>query len=314
MKKKYYDSDIEIVSKIVENIFHISIEAPLKQQRAYEYLDRYLYAIESGYKSYRSAIHRKDITRDTIWVCWLQGIAAAPNLIKRCVESIYQNIKDCKVIILSEENYRKYIRLPKEIEEKKQAGIISKTFFSDILRLFLLAEYGGTWVDATVYCTGRVPNFMLKGEFFCFQSSIHFKSLIKGSSWWLSANPNNDLICKARNMVYEYCKHEDSLINYFLLHLIFSKLIDVDSRCRSIWYTMPYVENSNSHALMGRMRQPYNDELFKIICDNSVVHKLSYKIGTGGRGTFYSELISKKRNDYEKGKKDYCCKNLGRLR
>lgn len=294
MHKNYQDTDIEILSKIIQKIFHVSIEVSLKEQRAYEYIDKYMYILKPDYKAFRNTLHRKDVTRNTIWICWLQGIDAAPKLVKRCIESIRENVGEHKIIILTEQNYKDYIKLPREIEEKKISGVISNTFFSDILRLSLLAEYGGTWIDATIYCTGKIPSYMLDNELFCFQSSIHFKSLIKGSVWWISANQNNDLICKARDVLYEYWKHESTVINYYILHLIISKLVDNDSRCRSIWYTMPYVDNSNSHILMGKMRQPYDDKKFQIICENSVIHKLSYKLGTGGRGSFYSKLISKR--------------------
>ena len=33
------------------------------------------------------------------------------------------------------------------------SGQITKTHLSDLLRLELLIRYGGTWIDATVFCT-----------------------------------------------------------------------------------------------------------------------------------------------------------------
>ncbi len=296
MDKKYYDSDIEIISRFIERVFHVSIETALKERRTYDYLDKYMYAAKSDFVPFKNTIHRKEITRGTVWVCWLQGIETAPKLVKRCVETIQDKANGRRVILLSERNYKQYVRLPKEIEEKKKNGVISNTFFSDILRLALLAEYGGTWIDATIFCTGEIPSYMLDSEFFCFRSSIHYykDSLIRGSNWWISANPKNDLICKTRNILYEYWKHEDKVINYFIFHLIVSKLTEEDMRCRSIWYSMPYMENSNSHILMGKMSHIYDEDMFQIICKNSPIHKLSYKLGIGGRGTYYSKLISKR--------------------
>lgn len=294
MRRLYYDSDIEIVSGLVKKFFHVSIETSLKEQRVYEYLSKYMYAARPDYKPFKNTVHQKKIDRNTVWVCWLQGIDSAPKLVKRCVETIQENAGQRKIIFLSEHNYKQYIRLPREIEEKKKSGVISNTFFSDILRLALLAEYGGTWIDATIFCTNEIPPYMLDSAFFCFRSSIHSTSLIKGSSWWISADPQNDLICKIRNILYEYWKHEDRAINYYIFHIIVSKLVEEDMRCRSIWYSMPYMDNSNSHILMGKMAHLYDENIFRIICRNSPIHKLSYKFGTGGRGTFYSKLISRK--------------------
>ena len=39
------------------------------------------------------------------------------------------------------------------MEEKKKKGIISRTHYSDLLRLEILGNYGGIWLDSTFFCT-----------------------------------------------------------------------------------------------------------------------------------------------------------------
>ena len=39
------------------------------------------------------------------------------------------------------------------IEEKRKRNIISRTMFSDLLRMNLLATYCGIWIDSTFFCT-----------------------------------------------------------------------------------------------------------------------------------------------------------------
>ncbi len=96
--------------------------------------------------------------RDCIWICWWQGLDKAPELVKKCVESIQKNAGDHEVIIITEDNYKEYVNIPKWVEDKKNAGIISRTHYSDILRLSLLAEHGGMWLDATFFCVKPTIN------------------------------------------------------------------------------------------------------------------------------------------------------------
>ena len=63
---------------------------------------------------------------------------------------------DYRVIILTDDNYKQYVDIPEWVEEKKKKGVISRTHYSDILRLSLLARHGGMWIDSTFYCTDNV--------------------------------------------------------------------------------------------------------------------------------------------------------------
>ena len=40
----------------------------------------------------------KVINNDIVWFCWLQGIENAPELVRRCLESLQRNIPDKKII------------------------------------------------------------------------------------------------------------------------------------------------------------------------------------------------------------------------
>ena len=62
-----------------------------------------------------------------------------------------KNAGDHRVIILTEDNYKQYVNIPEWLEEKKNKGVISRTHFSDVLRLTLLSHYGGLWLDSTFF-------------------------------------------------------------------------------------------------------------------------------------------------------------------
>lgn len=95
-----------------------------------------------------------------IWVCWWQGLDNAPLIVQRCVESIRRNAGNREVIVITDENYEQYVHIPDWVKAKQEAGIITRTNLSDLLRLSLLAEHGGLWLDSTFYCSGPLEKMV----------------------------------------------------------------------------------------------------------------------------------------------------------
>lgn len=71
----------------------------------------------------------------------------APEPIRKYVESIQKNIGNHKVTIITEDNYKDYVKFPNWIEKE----IIYHIHYFDLLRLELLANYGGIWLDSTFF-------------------------------------------------------------------------------------------------------------------------------------------------------------------
>ena len=136
----------------------------IKQKLEKEYSDK-ISEIEKKYKE--ETCHQE---RRKVWICWFQGMDSAPEIVKRCYASVRENITDREVVLLTEENYREYAPFPQEIQNKIDCGIIKGAHMSDLLRLELLQKYGGTWIDATVFCSSRsIPVYMLDSDLFLFQ-------------------------------------------------------------------------------------------------------------------------------------------------
>ncbi len=90
-----------------------------------------------------------------IWVFWWQGESGMPELVKCCYQQLRTNNNN--VILITQDNINEYVHIPDYIFEKVRAGKISFTHLSDILRVSLLAEYGGLWVDSTCWVAGSIP-------------------------------------------------------------------------------------------------------------------------------------------------------------
>ena len=85
-----------------------------------------------------------------IWVCWWDGEEYMPPLVKACYNSIKKYAGVHPVKLITKHNFNDYVSIPEFIIEKLNSGIITLTHFSNILRVNLLYNHGGTWMDATI--------------------------------------------------------------------------------------------------------------------------------------------------------------------
>jgi mannosyltransferase OCH1-like enzyme len=85
-----------------------------------------------------------------IWACWFQGRDAAPELVRRCLLSWEERNSGWELRCVDSSTVSKYVDFSTYIDLNQQA--ITAPSLSDILRVLLLHEYGGVWVDATTFC------------------------------------------------------------------------------------------------------------------------------------------------------------------
>lgn len=261
----------------------------------YDYLLKYRYVLERP-------LQPADVPNpfpNKVWVCWLQGMEQAPEVVKKCVESIYRHAggKD-RVIVLNEQNLTDYIQMPADLQEKWKKGIISNTHFSDLLRLALLVEYGGVWIDSTSYLTEDLPDYVENADLFCFKAGPIAK--IIASNWFFVAKPHHGILEKTRNLLYEYWKKENRLVAYSIFHPFFTMAVESTPACREAWQRVPSFNDMNAKVLSDELFTPYSSERWKQIRRFSFVHKLSYKYDReeyGKPGTYYAMLMQGKLED-----------------
>ena len=242
-------------------------------------------------QNYRPAERRSS---NKVWVCWLQGMENAPALVQRCYRSLQENLKDRQIILLTEENYRDYVTLPDYICRKAEAGIIPKAQFSDLLRLELLIKHGGTWIDATVLCTGgNIPPYMLSSELFMFQT---LKPGLDGqptciSNWFITAHTAHPLLELTQALLYAYWEKHDKLVDYFIFHDFFQLAIEAYPE---EWAKVVPFSNSTPHILLLRLFEEYDAQVWESVKQMTPFHKLTYKFDptdTQKQGTYYSRLF-----------------------
>lgn len=284
-----------ILYKTLGNLLGEPIKSELEYRNVYNYLDKYIKHLSEPEAFYQVNPNVKE--NKTIWILWYQGMELAPKLVQQCYNSVQRNKpEDFDLILLTNENINDYVQFPAYIWEKFNEGIISKTHLSDIIRAELLSEYGGCWIDATIYCSEMIPSYMLSGDMFVFKWSLMDKSILKMSSWFIYSNKASGIIRDLRNLLFAYWKEEFHIRHYYLFHIMFSKVIDGNSFNRAAFNGMPYFCNSNPHALYGKLSQEFSIEQWDIVKAASPIHKLSYKRKylQGDIYSFYMALIENK--------------------
>ena len=240
---------------------------------------------------------------DCIWQLWFQGENNAPEIVKKCISSVKKYCREYnkKYVLLTEENIFDYVKVPDFMLEKYKAGIFSKTNFSDYIRLLLLSQYGGTWIDATVLLTGPIPTEIYQQDFFQFKNlpwlnlqnqkvpteeQLHAIAefyprnnvYISGSSWFIHAKPNCVLINATLKIWEEYWKNENKLIDYFLFHYILTFVIVNNKEAGKIFNKSLSLWNGERlMRLAGMLLWRIDEAKFAAITEFAPIHKLTYK-------------------------------------
>lgn len=212
-----------------------------------------------------------------VWVCWFQGMDAAPELVQRCYRSLQENLKDREIIVLTDDNYRDYVQFPDHVQKKIDNGTITRTHMSDLLRLELLLRHGGTWIDSTVFCSGsNVPDYMLNSDLFLFRT---LKPGADGqasimSSWFMTACTNHPILHLTRALLYKYWEKHNGLVDYFLLHDFFEIATEYYPEA---WNKVIPFSSATPHILLLRLFEEYDETIWNATRSMTPFHKLSYK-------------------------------------
>ncbi len=246
-----------------------------------------------------------------IWQCWLQGQKNAPTIVKACLKSVHNYHASRKIKTLNQDSVHNYITIPAFILDKHHKGIIPPAHFTDYIRVALLAKYGGTWIDATVYLSAAISPSIFEQDFFALKfpswcqlttlpmskavfentkSSLHMRCF---SNWFMHAKANNRLIMLLQLFLETYWSREDYLIDYFIFHIFSTYIILKDSICADIFQNMPEINNAHAHLLQQCLQQEYDENLYTQIKASSTIHKLFHSMeGSSSVKSFAKHLTT----------------------
>jgi mannosyltransferase OCH1-like enzyme len=268
-------------------------------------MKRVFYYLKDNYfeKANNSNLYNKPlklVQNQIIWICWLQGYENSPDIVKACFKSVKEHSSGYDVILITEENMSEYVHMPDYIMKKCNDGLITKTHFSDILRALLLITYGGIWLDATVFISGNIPEYIKNADLFMFKTSnLDKNAFLPASSWFIAAKKGNPILIKLYNILLKYWEKEKNMMHYYLFHISLALVVNYDQKANELWDKVLYKNNSDSHVLQFKLFDEYTNSMRDYIWQISFAHKLShyfnyledYEYLQKKEGTFFQYII-----------------------
>ena len=235
------------------------------------------------YQGQQTTLHIGETYSNYIWLCWWQGEDSMSPLVRECCARIKRFNPNKQVIVITENNMGQYVTFPEYILEKYQKGIISKTHMSDILRVELLARYGGAWMDATIYTFSSIPERFYEKTLYTGKCKYNKKDYnVSRNRWtsyfWVSPWPEHVLFRFLSDFWQTYWKKHNTLIEYFLIDYV----IDLG------YHTIPSIKKEldavdtggcgeDFWVLLKKLCEDYSPKLIDEIHQKNWMQKLSYK-------------------------------------
>lgn len=216
-------------------------------------------------------------SESNVWVLWWQGLEQAPDIVRICIESIKCHIGNRKLIILSKNNYVDYVELDNQYIEMLNQEKITKTQFSDLLRLNLLFQQGGIWLYITYLLTGDLPEYVSKLSFFTIRHGMEKEYPMSKGLWSSSAlgfGKGNEKLKLFIDMYNAYFSKHEKLIDYLLTDYIFAVCCDYCQEIKKMFMSVP-INNQNVNKLLCIMNKDYDEQLITCMLNGTTMNKLN---------------------------------------
>jgi hypothetical protein len=247
-----------------------------KRGQILEILNRDYASIISDYKK-RGGVSEKPVSPYPVWVCWWQGEAAMPEIIKICYSQLLKKSNGHKINLITKDNYKDFISLPEYILDKFNKGLITITHLSDIIRVNLLAKYGGLWIDSTVYTFCDLPDF--DAPLFCLRRLRDdvLVSACRWSTYLIYAEKSHLLLDFLSEIFFAYHKKNKRILDYLLfdyfIAVAYENLPEVKNDIDNLPFTNPHI-----HWLRLNLNNEYNQKTLSYLKSTTQFCKLTYKL------------------------------------
>lgn len=211
-----------------------------------------------------------------IWFCWLQGEEHLSDISALCLNSIRKNAGDHPVIVLTLDNFANYVKIYPYIIRLYEEHKLKPAHFADILRINLLAQRGGLWLDATLLLAKQIDESFFTNEFDTIKIEPfgNYISQCRWSVFCLGCQPDNVLFKELSRLFNEYLSRYTEFIDYFLFdHFI--NLLYVDNKCIREMIDRVPMNNPRVHSLSSLMCEDFNDRVYEELLSDTQIFKLS---------------------------------------
>lgn len=236
-----------------------------------------------------------------VWIFWWQGIENAPPIVKMCINSIRCNFKNHELVIITNENYDKYVEIPKYLIDRLEAKQINIANFADVYRTLLLSNYGGIWLDATIYMACEFSKEIYNYPFISAKRKINNASLLfpaesRWGTYFLAIGSDNELMYYVSQILLAYWQDFDYSVDYGLIDYVICVCMEKKKNVYKMIDKSPYY-CEKIHDLQPILNNDFDKYKYKKLIKDNPFFKLTYKISfeeyNNNKRTFYGYLMNK---------------------
>jgi len=211
---------------------------------------------------------------ERVYTYWHSGFTSAPEIVQACHRSLLKQAQ-IDVEVLDNMRMSSFVDAPQAIIKKLQNR---QAFLTDLVRMMLLAKYGGTWVDATCFISKPLPKVQdICGEsgFFTFRD-VGLKGRI--SNWYLAAKPGSYVARIMTAALIKYWTEKQRFEQYAFFHDIFECFYLLDSRFADEVDGALVLDRMPPHDLQKIMNRKFDKQRLDALLNSLGIHKLTHKM------------------------------------
>lgn len=240
----------------------------------------------------------ENVGDNNIWVCWWQGEKSMPEMVKKCFNSIIKYSNGHPVKLITFENYKDYVQVDHRIVDKVKSGTFKLAHFADLVRLKLLEQYGGLWLDSTILLTANINENFFQKIFSVKIRPVDNDSVseYRWCSFVLGGGKNIRFIYShLSSMLERYMLENEVFIDYLLIDYFLDILYRENRLVKEMIDAIPYT-NPNLHNLRIKFDNEFDKVQWDSMLSDTEIFKLTYKgkhskQNDKGMPTFYGYIL-----------------------
>ena len=239
----------------------------------------------------KSSDERKETTTEfpnIIWTMWQQGEAQMPETVRASMKTIkdFAERNGCEFILLTNENLVDFIDIPTDIIEKYKRKELTAAHYSDIIRFSLLYQYGGIWMDATLFVSPYATVDMFKGDFFSLNHPpIHADEIeraigdFKWSSFFLAGKKEKSYFKHIRDLYIYFIRKYPVFIHYLMLDYFILSEYKLNDEFKDLVDELPVLAPAERvWFLRDHANDIFDENVWTEVLKTTPIMKTTYKI------------------------------------
>ena len=239
----------------------------------------------------KSSDERKETTTEfpnIIWTMWQQGEAQMPETVRASMKTIkdFAERNGCEFILITDENLVDFIDIPTDIIEKYKRKELTAAHYSDIIRFSLLYQYGGIWMDATLFVSPYATVDMFKGDFFSLNHPpIHADEIeraigdFKWSSFFLAGKKEKSYFKHIRDLYIYFIRKYPVFIHYLMLDYFILSEYELNDEFKDLVDELPVLAPAQRvWFLRDHANDIFDENVWTEVLKTTPIMKTTYKI------------------------------------